>query len=228
MATPLQFAEALLDQLGLPRTQNRLVSLVAFVGIEGTFPAGHNPLNTTLSMPGATNRTGVGVKDYVDWAQGVDATARTLKGSNMRGIVDSLSRDDDPQTFLQALSDSPWCSAPSTVDGRYPECGTADAQGMPCYCNYAKFNAQAIYNAWANRDDGSGTIATSPLGFAKQHPLLTVGLALAAMGTALWYFRPDLFAAFVAPVKHFTAPVRRLVAGESPRRRRRRRYAALR
>lgn len=143
--------------MGLPKSDDNIVSLVAFIGIEGTWPAGKNPLNTTLRMSGSTSRTPVGVQSYSDWATGLEANAKTLAQPNMHLIVEALRRSAAPHEFLQALSDSPWCSASSTVANRSPECTGNPNQG-PCYCNYAKFDVGALYHNWFDRDDGSGTL----------------------------------------------------------------------
>jgi hypothetical protein len=45
-----------------------------------------NPLNTTHSMPGATNFNSVGVKNYASFEDGVTATAETLNYGARRGL----------------------------------------------------------------------------------------------------------------------------------------------
>lgn len=194
-------------------TQNNVVSLVAFVGIEGTWPAGKNPLNSMLRISGSTSRTNLGVQSYPSWETGIEANAKTLAQQNMRGIVNALRADASPQTFLRALSDSPWCSAKETVATRSPECNMQQGVLTRCYCNYAAFNAQALYNTWANRDDGAGTIAssTSVMNWAKQHPVLTVGAFVLAAGGVAYYLWPDWFA---GPIR----TARSALAMENPRR----------
>lgn len=185
--TPLDFARALLNRLGLPQSSNNLVSLVAFVGIE----AGHwnnkarfNPLNTTQTMPGSTKAPGTIVQAYTSWTQGVEASAKTLTNGLYGGLIAALKESADPQTFLRALSDSRWCSAPSTVSDRSPECGTEEGKGVPCYCNYAKFSAKALYNEWANRPDPVGG-AIAPIG--PQIGGLAILFGAAILIFVVWY-----------------------------------------
>lgn len=193
MATPKDFAIALLNRMGLPVTQNNVVSLVAFIGIEGTWPAGKNPFNSMLRMPGSTSRTSLGVQSYPTWEAGLEANAKTLAQQNMRGIVAALRANVDPQTFLRALSDSPWCSDLSTVANRSPKCNMEQGVLTHCYCDYGAFNANALYNQWANRDDASGSIATgSMMVWAKQHPLLTAGAVALFVGGAVYALWPEL------------------------------------
>jgi len=183
--TPLDFARALLSRLNLPMSSNNLTSIVAFVGIEQghwSNQARFNPLNTTLRMPGSTSATGVGVQRYTSWTQGVEANARTLAQTNMKGIVQALAQSADPQVFLRALSDSAWCSAKSTIAERGPNC-TGDPKQGPCYCNYTAFSAKALYASWANRKDpvGGGAIVKSASGGI---PIL---LALGVLIAVIWY-----------------------------------------
>lgn len=186
--TPLDFARALLSRLGLPLSSNNLISIVAFVGIEGGHYANaarFNPLNTTLVLPGSTRAPGTIVQAYTSWTQGVEANARTLAQSNMRGITQALAQSVDPQMFLRALSDSPWCSAKSTVADRAPECTGEPGQG-PCYCNYAKFSARALYQNWANRKDpvgGGALVATT----GAQVGGVAILLAVAVLLAVVWY-----------------------------------------
>lgn len=79
------FARALLPKIGAPTTKRNLVALVAWQraeGIAGKF----NPLNTTLGAQGATDFNSVGVKNYVSFLQGVEATAKTLNYGADRGL----------------------------------------------------------------------------------------------------------------------------------------------
>jgi len=71
------FAEAVLEELGAPITKRNLWTLVSWMQAEGG-SARWNPLNTTQEMPGATDYNWVGVKNYESFAQGVEATVKTL------------------------------------------------------------------------------------------------------------------------------------------------------
>jgi hypothetical protein len=209
MATPLDFAKALLNRLGIPQSQNRLVGLVAFAGEEGGHwhnGARYNPFNTTLGMPGAVDVIGA-VKAYPNWDTGIEATARTMSQSNMRPIMDALVADASPQAFLASITKTPWCP-----------------QSSPGCSAYENANAMALYQARANENDGGGSLTTapSPIAWVKQHPVVTVAVILFAVGGVTYYFRPDLFRKI--PV------VGRFAAAENPVRgaRRRRRSTASR
>lgn len=79
------FARALLPKIGARASKRNLVALVAWQraeGIAGKF----NPLNTTLDAPDATDFNSVGVKNYVSFLQGVEATAKTLNYGADRGL----------------------------------------------------------------------------------------------------------------------------------------------
>lgn len=74
---------ALLKAIGAPVTTANLNSLASWYKHEnGSWPpaASNNPLNSTLSMPGATTFNSVGVRNYASSQQGVTATAQTLNG----------------------------------------------------------------------------------------------------------------------------------------------------
>lgn len=177
MATPLDFSKALLSRLGLTRTNNRLVSLVAFVGIEqgnwaSNLRGSKNPFNTTLRMPGSRSITGVGVQAYPNWSTGIEATAKTLAQSNMRLILDALKRDATPAQFLAALSQSSWCT-------------TRDAQGnITHYCDYTVFNPTALYNAWANKEDSGEALDA---GIDWRSVMVYGSIAAFAGGAYYWY-----------------------------------------
>lgn len=205
MATPLDFAKALLNKLGIPQSQNRLVGLVAFAAEEGGHwanSARYNPFNTTLSMPGAQSMNGAGVKAYTSWEQGIDATARTMTQSNMRPMIDALKADASGQQFLASITQTPWCP-----------------QSSPGCSAYENANATVLYNGYAGKQDNTSLVAsTSAVGWIKQHPVLVAAGILFAVGGVTYYFRPDLFrkipvvgqlAAQENPVKALTGRRRR-------------------
>ena len=77
----------------------------------------NNPLNTTRPSSEVTMvRNGDGVKGYVTWEGGIDATVRTLH-DGFRGyqtIMDGLC-SDDPGKALDGLYQSPWGTNADTV-----------------------------------------------------------------------------------------------------------------
>lgn len=180
MATPLDAAKALLNRLGIPWSQNRLVGLVAFASEEGGHwgnAAKYNPWNTTLSMPGAVSKNGAGVKAYTSWEQGIDATARTMGQPNMRAIIVALENDVSPHDFLAAVTTTPWCP-------KY------DGNGNPTGCaSYENVNAEASYNAYANREDSGTDLTVAQSASGTNWGLLVGGVAaLTVLGTLAFYY----------------------------------------
>jgi hypothetical protein len=122
--TPLDFAHQLLRRLGLPESDSRLQGLVAVQAIEGGGGLGlhntawFNPLNTMWPVdsfgwkliPTAKQAEGLlkGIKAFASWDDGVEATARTISQSNMKGILDALRRDASADDIVRAWGQSPW------------------------------------------------------------------------------------------------------------------------
>jgi hypothetical protein len=107
------FAKALLYELKAPATQRNLWALVAWMQAEGS-TASFNPLATTQEMPGATDFNSVGVKNYVSFKQGVEATAKTLNhGADLdiygyRPIRTRLRQNTWAKRTLRAVEKSIW------------------------------------------------------------------------------------------------------------------------
>ncbi len=109
--TPADFAQAVLRRLGLPASPNNVAALVAFQANEGGHmanAAAYNPMNTTLDLPGSRSVTKIGVRAYVDWDQGIEATAKTLAQKNMGAITAALARNASADETLRAIAKSPW------------------------------------------------------------------------------------------------------------------------
>jgi hypothetical protein len=91
------FATALLNELGAPVRANNLETIGDWIAAEGT-TAAFNPLATTKQggNPGDANRdqydqfNSVGVKNYPDFATGVDRTAATLRDSFALPVLEGL------------------------------------------------------------------------------------------------------------------------------------------
>src|SRR4051812_28821245 len=102
-----QFAEAVLQGLGLPATPANLGVMVAWENEEG----GHwnnsrkyNPLNTTYKMPGASYGGQQGnIASYTSWDQGVAATVKTLALPAYAGIRSALQAGNNPQAVASAV-----------------------------------------------------------------------------------------------------------------------------
>jgi hypothetical protein len=112
--TPALFAEALLARVGLPTSDNNILALVAFQRWEGGHmanDANFNPMNTTWVSPGSGLMSGPNpakVRSYLNWEQGLDATARTLTNGAYKGIVAALARSAPPDETLREVAKSPW------------------------------------------------------------------------------------------------------------------------
>jgi hypothetical protein len=108
-----EFATAFLKAIDAPVTRRNRRALLAWMQAEGD--AGRfNPLNTTHAAPGATDFNWVGVKNYVNFGQGVWATAETLHyGANRnlygyRAIRSHLRNNDFAAETLGAVERSAW------------------------------------------------------------------------------------------------------------------------
>lgn len=105
--TPQSFATGLLHGLGDPVTPANVNGIVGWEAREGGNwhnSARANPLNTTEGAPGATSMNGVGVKSYLNWNQGLNATERTLKNGNYGDILGALKSGRGLQGNLHGLS----------------------------------------------------------------------------------------------------------------------------
>lgn len=113
------FAVALLKELGYPETWRNKVALVSWMAAEGgpsvdgswnPPQARFNPLNTTLRMPGSTDFNWVLVQNYTSFKQGVEATAKTLRGRRVGyGLIRRhLRRNHEPIRTLRAVERSDW------------------------------------------------------------------------------------------------------------------------
>jgi hypothetical protein len=102
-----QWATDLLNRLGLPVTSENVKALAAWAQAEGT-KAANNPLATTQSMPGASSFNGVGVRNYGSYADGIEATAKTLTNGHYANILAALRAGTSAIAVAQAVADSPW------------------------------------------------------------------------------------------------------------------------
>jgi peptidoglycan hydrolase CwlO-like protein len=109
--TPFTWAQALLQDLGMPVTSANLAAVTAWEMAEGGHwhnSAHYNPLNTTMREPGATSMNSVGVKSYTSWAQGFTATIATLHDGYYADILAALQNGTDAQAVADAVAASPW------------------------------------------------------------------------------------------------------------------------
>jgi hypothetical protein len=171
MTTPLEFAQALLDALQLPVTDNNVEALVAAQAIEGGHyhnGAHFNPLNTTMNMPGATKATGIGVMAYTSWDQGLEATVKTLQNGLYNNILTAMSESAPPDYTLHEMAVSPW--------------GWYHIEGGQRIAN--PIGSAANYQGYANTPDPSGQSISSP-GSSPMKKIF-LGALLAAGGLFLW------------------------------------------
>jgi peptidoglycan hydrolase CwlO-like protein len=109
--TPITWAKALLEQLGMPLTQQNAAAITAWEMAEGGHwhnTAHYNPLDTTMPEPGATAMNSVGVKAYLSWAQGFTATIATLRNGYYGGILAALRSGTSAIVVADAVAASPW------------------------------------------------------------------------------------------------------------------------
>ncbi len=109
--TPLTWAKALLQQIGMPLTGANVAAVTAWEMAEGGHwhnSAHYNPLNTTQPEPGATSMNSVGVKAYLSWAQGFRATITTLHNGYYEKILAALRAGNDAIAVSHAVAASPW------------------------------------------------------------------------------------------------------------------------
>jgi hypothetical protein len=92
-ASETAWIKALLLGIGAPATTANVNSIAAWIHHENTgWPpsASNNPLNTTLSAPGASSFNSVGVKNYPSALVGIAATVSTLQSGAYAQIVRDL------------------------------------------------------------------------------------------------------------------------------------------
>lgn len=102
-----QWAKDFLTAGGYPTTEANIRAIKAWQQAEGT-TAAHNPLATTQSATGATDFNHIGVKNYTNYNQGIDATLHTVKQQNFKGISDALMAGNDPYAVGSAIANSNW------------------------------------------------------------------------------------------------------------------------
>jgi hypothetical protein len=103
--TRVQFAQGLLQQLGIRPTQQAVNNLVSWMQAEGG-SAEYNPLNTTLNLglPGETSYNSDHVQNYPSLQAGEYATAKTLK--EYPQIIGALN--SPPAIFDATVVNSSW------------------------------------------------------------------------------------------------------------------------
>lgn len=106
MTTRAQFAGMVLKALGIAVSPGAVQALVAVMAQENS-RAWANPTDTTLGATGAASYNAVGVRNYRSLAQGVDATAATLRFGAYAQVCTALA-SGDAQGAVAAWAASPW------------------------------------------------------------------------------------------------------------------------
>lgn len=104
-----QFWHHVLAALGAPKTTQTRRAGMAWMQAEGG-SSRHNPLNTSLRMPGSTTVNDHGVQHYVSDEQGVEATVKTLleSGHGYERIVRRLRMNAPAWAIIDAVIESDW------------------------------------------------------------------------------------------------------------------------
>lgn len=110
--SPYDFAVAVLNRLGAPLTDDNLKVMIGWTELEGGHwnnDAEHNPLNTTLNLPGSGDTGTQGnISVYRDWNQGVEATVKTLRLPFYDSVVAAFKRGNNWESTVDAINSSPW------------------------------------------------------------------------------------------------------------------------
>lgn len=109
--TPESWARAVLEAEHLPQTACNLGALEAWEAAEGGAwqnSAAYNPLNSTMPEPGSSVINSDGVRAYVSWRQGLEATVATLNNGRYGAILSSLRSGRNAQAVADAVAASPW------------------------------------------------------------------------------------------------------------------------
>lgn len=189
-----EWARDLLTSLGAPHSDSNVSAITTWMRHEGgggkvtgigVNSAMYNPLNTTLDRPGATAMNSVGVKRYLSWEQGMNATVSTLLGNraDQRGysaIVQALQSDAGVSAVLNAVNNSAWRSGKVNDPGyKFPTGGGAAGYGASFSSSGAGSTENNVYITV--KYDGSDSAAAMKL--AKMvEGYLKNGMANSAIG----------------------------------------------
>lgn len=97
----------ILKGIGAPSTKENMLAFHAWQRAEGG-TARFNPFNTTEPGPGTTNYNSVGVKNYANEPDGVDATVKTLLNGYYPAILEKLRAGNNGLAVCEAVDASPW------------------------------------------------------------------------------------------------------------------------
>jgi hypothetical protein len=108
-------AVAILRALGAPVTPGGVQILVAWQACEGTPAAWHNPLATTLPLPGSTPVNAAGVQAYPSEAEGIEATRLTLLNGRYPDLVAALRTGDVGAFLAHPAEIATWGTDPACI-----------------------------------------------------------------------------------------------------------------
>lgn len=117
--TRAEWAGAFLDRIDKPRTHENLTAVLAWIrsefGASAPIPADWNPLATTTDLKPNTRYNSVGVRNYPDFAHGVEANAHTIENGapGYSAILGALAQADDANRTVHAIHASAWGSKPT-------------------------------------------------------------------------------------------------------------------
>ena len=104
----VQWARDFLTKLNMPITSENVKAITAWEQAEGT-KASFNPLATTQGgFSGETQFNSVGVKNYADYEDGIDANVHALTNGRYANILSALSAGNSATAVAQAIANSPW------------------------------------------------------------------------------------------------------------------------
>ncbi len=107
-STTGNFATDVLEGIGAPATAENVRAFNAWARAEGMDASTFNPLATTEGAPGSSSVNSVGVRKYASYADGVQATIRTLLNGNYSNIIAALRKGTDALAVADAIAASPW------------------------------------------------------------------------------------------------------------------------
>jgi hypothetical protein len=105
---PVQWAKDFLAKLNMPVTAENVRAITAWEQAEGT-KASYNPLATTQGgFAGETTFNSVGVKNFADYQDGLDANVKVITNGLYGNILSALQQGNDANAVAQAVANSPW------------------------------------------------------------------------------------------------------------------------
>lgn len=128
-----EFGREVYRRLSIPSNGKTLTFFVAWAAFENNHAA-NNPLSTTEDWEDCTDYNSVGVKNYLNWLDGVMATVATLNNGAYDYLLKVLRNEKStPREMMGALNSSPWGSTVSeslyvSVERNYGEYNV-DVQG---------------------------------------------------------------------------------------------------